>query len=470
MRRFFTFSITCLLSLPIAQADILMADMNGSYSEIKSVREAAVIRNEKLIIIPDIPEDIRKKAWTLTGQLSALKNKVEALEVKRNKLKNTDAQYKNYQTQIDTLDKEYDEKEKAQRALVKTYYLDDTKMPAEVKKLADKKYKFTSVVMSGHSGGSSIWGIAGSIQLDPFFKELEKYPSMSSGIIGLYGSACYMMAPSYVNNWVKTIPSLDVCYGYYCEGPSNQTSAACTTIKDALIKQDNLADLTTPNQASNALWGIENAKYTNAALYTNGSYANIKGEKDKLSNFLDCTDAKNDLAKDQANFDQYFNAKDDAYADPSLNSGTTKLRAYYNKVQSLSANCRTKLKLPSNEVMLSMIKYDHIKENFQLYYSHIFHRVNKFLTTAGCKSMPVYDDSLTTRKKIITYIPVAQNCFNWKWTEGVTKKKLPAQDARVTRYVLYMAQQMLIEMKCIPIETWIEDHSDADQLVPPKCK
>lgn len=469
MKNLLIFTLSCLLTLPIAQADILMADMNGSYSEITSVREAAVIRGEKLIIIPETPEDIRKQSWTLTTEMTILKNQYEAKLDKMAKYKTTDAQYKKLDSEYQDLTKKYNEKEVKQKKLVSAYQLTDINMPAIIKKLSDKKYKFTSVVMSGHSGGTSIWGINGSISLDPFFKELEKYPAMSSGIIGLYGSACYMMAPGYVNNWVKTMPSLDVCYGYFCTGPGNQTSAACSTIKDALIKQNQLANLKTPNQTSNALWAIDEAKYTNAALYTNGSYANIKGEKDKLSNFLDCADAKADIAKEQSDFDQYFNAKDEAHADPSVNSGTTLLRAYYNEVQNLSANCRSKLNLPVNNVMLSMIKYQHIKENFQLWYGHLTKRVNKALSSVGCKTVPDYSDSATTRKKIKELIPVAQNCFNWKWTEAVTKKKIPAQDARVTRYILYMTQQMLIDMKCIPIETWIEEQSDNDHLAAPKC-
>jgi hypothetical protein len=466
------FSILLLISLNVF-ADILFVDFNRSMSEIKAAKEAARIRGEKLITIPDYTNDDIRSISTSQYQVKLLEDQLDKL------YKNYDsnlAKIKEVEDKIDVYEKDIESK--AEKFDLKS-------IESKLKQLNSNNTKITSVVLSGHSGGRGVWGEnSSSISFDNIIKSFNKYPKVFEEMSSVFTAACYSMTADNALKWTENFSSLEMCYGYAKVGPGRMTSAAGSTIKDGLIDESKIITAKTGKDVYNQLVNIENAKYTTASLFVPscGYYADITSGKNgtkNLNEFLSCEKQAENLGTDYIELKKLYEKYRDAlpgYEDPSKNDGTKKLRSFYNLYQQLPEKCYGKLGLPDFKSILGLIKFDHIKENYDIFYGGAKKRIDKLADWARLpKEMRMPKVENMSRAELFKYVEEFEKAEK-KW-----KKQFPAwASSKMNYYQLALkygngmsyedakksysdmvhyknrVKNVLLSFNCLRHETWIE--------------
>ncbi|MDA9793104.1 hypothetical protein N9B72_00830 [Bacteriovoracaceae bacterium] len=475
----------------ITLADILFVDFNRSMSEVKAAKEAAKIRGEKLITIPKYTSEQISTVTANQYQITKIQTKINNLYKKEyndvNKAK-INQLYKDQQKYHDRI---------GESIGALKFELSD--IDARVKQLNKNGTKITSVVLSGHSNGDRIWGDnATHASYSRIIDTFQKYPDTFEEFNSVFTAACYSMTPEKAHMWSKNFDSLSMCYGYSKSGPGHSTSAAPSTIKDGLIDESNIIKANSAQKVKSQLLGIENARYTTAALYlpSCGYYSDMSGVNEHMSVLVgDCDLSIKRIDPEYSTLKKvYLNYKNAVagHEDPSIDNGHTKIRAFYNLYQQLPGECQTKENLPGYDKVLALIKYDHIKENYDIFYGAAKKKLDVFSDWAGMKSsmkMPVAKDM--TRAELKNYLKnFDKDLAKWKSTSTSTKypitMKLHALIKANPKYTLADAKKkywslihkrnrienLLINFNCLPITTWIEGNMTNKDLKGPTtgCK
>ena len=356
-----------------ARADIIFIDLRRSTLEIKSAREAAAARGERLIVIP--PE-----------YTTADKAKVDALQ------KQYDALDKAYQA-ISPSDHElmlavYKKKEEMDE-IRKKYFWTPSMLDQALTSIEQQGRTATSVIVSGHSDGTSFWGpladtgTENELHRDQLLEVYSKHPKSKATTHSVFLWGCHSGEMEPINWWRKKFPDVNVLGGFSGTAPLNTTAQSHTLLKDILLKESVLAKETDLKRVKATLNQLNDALLTPAVVMANNCYVGTPMSEVKSIKFGETPGAGcspkdlDEVMKELPVFQKYMAAADDAHA-KLPNAATSPLRDFYNDLQK-SAHCPGLFKRLSEQLgyplslerVVALIHFAIIQKNFEYYYNEL---------------------------------------------------------------------------------------------------
>ena len=213
-----------------AQADILFIDLNISSKEVAAAREAAKLRGEELIVLPNVSDQLRKEFAPISGPAHEAEDRKERTAAIYQSLLNQVSKHDSPELEK-KIDLARTEKEKANTDYeIKKYAVDDfVKAHPEIafksqdlervlteiqkKSATDPRRALTSLIYSSHHE-SNIWGYAhdSHMALSEIIGPIQAH-HLGGQLKSVYGWACYSNTKSELENWRKEFPSLNVVAG-----------------------------------------------------------------------------------------------------------------------------------------------------------------------------------------------------------------------------------------------------------------
>jgi hypothetical protein len=230
------------------QKAIVFFDVNFSIEEIQKANQAAKELGKNLIVLPKMAWSQRRKMAEMLREYDKMPDKIDKLEKALEKeLDPTKKQ--SLQTELDLLKTKKQKYNKDIKATIEdpAYTLQNKNMPALIKQLEAQKLTIDSIIISGHSSGTTgdgemeYWGDFNGddtdLDRDKLIETLQASfdsPALK-GLNHVYISACNAMTPYEAKIWMKGLPSLNSCTGYKGLAGRGYYPAVQATIKNDLV-------------------------------------------------------------------------------------------------------------------------------------------------------------------------------------------------------------------------------------------
>lgn len=377
------FALSLLIGLATeARADILMLDLNLSYSEVQAAREAAHERGENLIVIPEIPEPIRKKHAALANQILRQETRIKAL---KETLKEKEQPEAPLQERIAHLSSEVDTARQEQSKLIlPEMQMSDKMLEAALQRIEGQGGRLSNLVISGHSGGSTFWGSAGRVFREGIHSVFEKFPKSRESLRAIHFMGCYSNTPETSLWWKARFPSLKVLVGFSSKAPLSQTTASPAILKDTLLREQRFAKLEEVKPALQAIKTVPHSMQTSLAGTFNSCYVGTQVKSQLLTEVNDACFGVRARLEDGADlFESFRQSFEGGYEDVPADTDHSPLRDYYNLLQ-LNSHCTSLgIHLPPREQVLGLIFFKNVRRNFARYFAKELQEVSEALKKAG---------------------------------------------------------------------------------------
>jgi len=356
-----------------------MLDFNFSEKEVEAARNAAEARGERLIVYPRIAKEDRLKLRGIMKKKAQYHREwLRAYDAGKEWQKPVEADL--VEEQLERLQYEYS---------VDAHNL--RKMIAE----EIKPGQLSSVVISGHSEGQTIFGSVGAIE----FFELEKIlkeTKVKEDIRSVYLWGCFTGTAGAMLRWRENYPDLDVVAGFEGRSPLADLKNSYELLEKLMIKEAEVNMEKTIVGVSRVVRSV-NYEYLTGLTYLQGNCFVSGLRKKKTANILDlpddCIGRVTFLLTKQ--HDSYLPFQNGERNLPNPDEGNNDLRHFYDNLQeSLHCidHCKTdeelellpksgfeddqdahnydEKKLPCPGDVIKLIKFEHILENMNQKYSH----------------------------------------------------------------------------------------------------
>lgn len=142
----------------------------------------------------------------------------------------------------------------------------------EIKHLADSNIKPSSVIISGHDGGGSLYGMAGSTYKEGFLKTLkDSYKDkedLLSSLESIYLWGCYTATRGETNWWNLNMPQLKVIAGFQGTGPSIGKEASNSILFDLIMSEDDLFMTLNAKEMESKFKNLDGFNYLLSGIYS----------------------------------------------------------------------------------------------------------------------------------------------------------------------------------------------------------
>jgi len=285
LKHWMPMALTAMSTLLVeyARADILFLDLNVSESEVAAARRAAKVRNEEVHVIPEIPSAIRKQIWALDHRVYLNQQKTKSLRKKAGALAPESAKAKQMLAQIESLEQEIKDLLSTRGKVAETVRKNEKDIDREIRDLQNSGIQFTSIVVSGHSNGTHIFGSLAHLSEDDFGLLLKKNTALHSRLNGVYLWGCYTGTRKSTLTWKDKLPTAEIIMGFHEQGPTNMTTGGPTVLESALIQEPNLMRAANIPAAERALRQIKEAAFYPLAALIHDQHVGIKIRSSKVS-------------------------------------------------------------------------------------------------------------------------------------------------------------------------------------------
>ncbi len=379
-----------------SQKAVLFVDTNFGYAEIKAAADAACARGESFVRVPA----------PVAGEEAAFKNvlRLDGVEYEMEKLytaqetQNCGSSEANVErcttiaNRMATLEKMYSEISSAVEAHIAVVRAANgnndfiySATEKALNEMAAQGVKVTSVIGSGHSGGSSFGGRYGGITFRALQKLIKNAYQSRPQLLDSFGSVflwgCNTNNPHMPEQWMTAFPSIYMVAGFQGSAPSNVNPASRQILADLLRSEDDLASIATSarsdaeiKRAFDQTSGIAGSV---AAIYLRDTRAGrgwfyerlledtITGGQRWVTRVLplvsaqQCEPLRAEISRDQAYIDGIF-AGDTAI---STETGSGTLRTIYTRSRRNDA-CRAKLGFGHSANQIGLALFWHgVKKN-----------------------------------------------------------------------------------------------------------
>lgn len=249
--------------------------------------------------------------------------------------------------------------------------------------VADKK--ITKLIFSGHSSGDGFSGLFGSLNSDKIKTELEKREHFKNEIEALFLWGCY--AGSFGHSYKLWRQSLgfSLVAGYQGLSPLGIRPVS----GEYLVSLLSLADFFKKNQDQGALIqkkfsSIKHTQSLDGTLLVGNYYLTSREYFEVEEMIAKC---ENMPEQHYQNFLCYFNGEESCQNPPKNRRGP--LRDFYSFLQK-NKHCDVILRekypsMPSTDYLIKFIYLDHVKENFNSHYQHLFNSYSQINQRLGVK-------------------------------------------------------------------------------------
>lgn len=264
------------ISVQTVRADVLFLDMNMSSKEIAAARKGAEARGEKLIVLPLISESSRKIIETAQGKVYQHSGFL-ATRCGQDTQGRTDLAKVNpalYNQCEQAKEKEHaakDELTKLKKQHLKP--LDQNSLQQELKKLKDQGVNLTSLVISGHDGHGSFFGVNGYFTATDFGKAFKENAPLGNNIRSLALWGCDSAGPNdSIYQWQPMLPNLEIIAGFDGVAPSNERKAGHDYLENFLKQEKKLTAIKDQEALKAAFKRIEGVNVVTASMCTEKNF------------------------------------------------------------------------------------------------------------------------------------------------------------------------------------------------------
>lgn len=379
-----------------SQKAVLFVDTNFGFSEMKAAEEAACARGESFVRVP-APVAGEEAAYKNLLRLDGVEYEMEKLYTAQEtqKCETPEANVERCTTianRMAALEKMYHEVSatiEAHVAVVRAANGNNDFIygatEKALNKMAAEGVKVTSVIGSGHSGGSSFGGRYGGIGFSAMQKLIKNAYKSSPELLASFGSiflwGCNTNNPHMPEQWMTQFPSLYMVAGFQGSAPSNVNPASRQILADLIRSEDELSAIATSARSDadikRAFDRISGIAGSVAAIYLRDTRAGrgwfyerliedtISGGQRWVTRVLplvsaqQCEPLRAEISRDQAYVDGIF-AGDTAI---STETGSGTLRTIYTRSRRNDA-CRAKLGFGHSANQIGLALFWHgVKKN-----------------------------------------------------------------------------------------------------------
>ncbi|MGZ3825954.1 MAG: hypothetical protein ACXVCR_13440 [Bdellovibrio sp.] len=367
---------------------IVFFDLNFAPAEIAAVREAARIRGDNLVLIPERTEEQQRdieRQYVLTVKLE---DKVRQCYFHPNE--NCEGLLKQFK----------DAKKRLDNIVSQIKRVDSA---SEVFSKMDRDGIVPSVyIFSGHSGGRGLTGVFGSLTANAIHEEIDKHPKLFSNVTSMLLWGCYTGTLSNLSDgWQALFPKVKAFAGYRNRAPLGIRPSSGQLLKSYLLNEQNFLSASDVNKTHKIFKKLDFVADLDATALIDGYYLTYEKAEKVSELFKRCEQFDEKLL---TSYSCYFDGQNGCENPPSSHTGP--LRNLYSYLQ-VNRHCHEKLlekypTLPTPESLIRLIYFDNIKSNFIQHHSAMFESYNDFVDELNFPTnSKIFDLTKLNRSSII---------------------------------------------------------------------
>ena len=454
--------ILILLMSGIANADILMLDLNNSHLEYLAAVRAAEARGEKVQRIPPLTADQEKDFQGARNQIWT------SFLTKRNACGGDEADSTDCKSAQQTLDQANSAYDQLQTKIPK---LSDKMIERKISELKGQGTKITSVIISGHDGDRDFGGdMAHDVTEKSILAAFAKSPGMADNVRSLFLWGCYTgTVADYRDEW-KGLPNLNLITGFDAMGPKGNRPSSAQLLRDTLVKEQRLTEAKSKDElraVADSLEGIDNM---HATLCVDRYWlASKRGRNTSVTTIdkktADCRppdDAETELNKQ---FTCYLNVEPGCENPPGDMEDPSKnvIRRYYELLQA-NRHCTDVMAkqgvVRPNYAQARRLLFDRtVRNSFSMLYAKQMAKFNSLLNELAVpKSLRLGNLGAMSRKAYLTKLQGLKAYYS-AFVNGTKDPQGVVRDSRVIAMGYYLNEIHKVEnASCTPL-SWIEGKS-----------
>ena len=458
LRKLSALLILCLTTS--AHATILMIDLNLNLNEVRAAREAAHFRGENLVVVPNLSDEKRVHLHHLGSKIEDIGSEISSYEVNGKSVPSA------LRVELQTLTEEMDtEREQHPLGIPEIY--------GAISQIENSDELVDAFIISGHSNGSLYTGsMAGNhrFTLSDLEYIFNNHPRSKTALKSIYLWGCYTQALYHSIWWKQHFPRTPFVLGNSEIGYEGDSLPSPAMLKNALINEDHILSATDLESAKQFLLEIPYAKVSSLAGINHQFYVGVTAESEDLSDKVSCTGALDQLRPGLEIFRSYQTADSPEFAIPPANSHAGPLRQFYSDLQNhfYCLPKSTAEPYPVPEQVLPLIFFRSVAKNFGQFYAAQIQEINDYLEKTHANAtlrLPNLLRSGLSRKEILEKYDAVGTYF--------TLADLPEKDALhvqdTMNFLSTAEEQMLVELKCVPITWSTEDPTPGVKPAAPFC-
>lgn len=375
------FACALTFSASPARADILFIGMNPAPGEIKAAQVVAKERGEKVIVLPRVDAAVVDKLLAFDREELELIARVErgdhsmAIGVRVGEIANQRDQ------------------------LGATVELKPEVLVEELAGLERRGVSISSVVLSGHDGNGEFWGPYGTMRATHLKAAFEKAPRLAAGVRSVALLGCYTSTVGALDtHWRAVFPNVDVIAGYEQKGPLAWRTSGHDYLKGFLRADKKIAAARGKKELQTLFRGLPSIKQLQASVANRQMHVTHAGARtfDELYAACKAVSSESPLRR---SFSCHYEALPGC-EDPSRDTKGGEMRRFYNELHA-QEHCRALLlldgddSLPRGEVVLLMIFYHQIVENFLRIHRGAVEELDQWLVELGFEPLRLRDTKRT---------------------------------------------------------------------------
>ncbi|HUP56276.1 MAG TPA: hypothetical protein VM598_02410, partial [Bdellovibrionota bacterium] len=418
------------LACPAAQADILFVDTNLGTPELEVARRVAEARGEQVIVIPEIPDEVRARA-----RLELSTRGTEEVRA---------AARLRFKSLIDPF---------------RVGTVNSDRIATMIRKArAGRKATITSVIVSGHSDGDwftgelmnpSLIGIQDALELTGDHHTVE----------ALYALGCYTTTIWSIRQAQAHFPRLRLMVGYSPRALSSSSWINLGLLERVLGSEDAWFRIQTSEEASAAYRAIPHLidKQTDAGIWVNSILVDRRGGARRTDSPEAGCPAEGIAAVKRLSdeFARYMRA-DEGYEDPPANVASSSLRSLYSGIQEHRHCPVLRTDWPDMWTVQKLIFFKNTQRNFGIYAARDVSWTNRLLERYGAPPelrIPDYRTTEASRRDVLATIDalkafVSAKKRSWAPFEGT-------EDYKYFTWMVQLMETTLRTLECTPF-AWNE--------------
>lgn len=316
---------------------IIFFDVNFSMSEYDELKKIAKRQGKKLITIPNVSEEDRKKMRSDWNHLQKFDP-------------NSDQGYK----ESVKFNKKYN------NLISINQNKDFDKISEELK----SSPAVSDIVISGHSMGENFNGLSGQLEYLDLVDFLDKHPDVKKDTDNVFLLGCYTGNKKYIGLWQDALNENVSTVGFTKKAPLSHTSSNLKTLNYLFDESEKIRGAL-ELEKFNDVMGLLKPVHRNVRFCAKDKYASSNEIYDLSEELKKCPAAKIKELKQYAKSYQSF-IGDTKNKENQLSKDTKKkLRDFYNLLHDYS-HCTDNM--PSREEIISLIYFESIYHNFRVFY------------------------------------------------------------------------------------------------------
>ncbi|MGZ3790258.1 MAG: hypothetical protein ACXVLQ_17125 [Bacteriovorax sp.] len=465
--------------ISVARADIFFVDFNFSTKEIQAAREAAAIRGENVVVIPELSDELRSQLRALSDKVLPLREKMKdpiknltaidaelktgsLTESKRASLQQKKQDFENklavLKAQMGTSETEY-ETLRAKNVNYNHFSEDMNKALAEMK---SNNRTISSMVISGHKT-DSYFGESGELKMSDVTGLIKKYPKVTNPLKFVYLWDCYSATYDEVQSWRKFLPQINI-FGFYDRSPSQKNTYDMQYLKEAMLKEKTLLskkDIASIDQILRSIPGIGGpSSLAGAASICNTYFTTQSGTHLLDDQSTICNGARiAELKRRQDVYHQFLLASAKGFEDIQSDTSEGPVRSFYSLAKQMKGCPLVKDITDLTSQAVNLVFFKNLQTNFAIKYEKDLTELRAILGHGDQPiELPNLKSTTVRRHDLLVFAKTLH--------DRAGKLKTNDPNYPLIQSMSNKMDTLLVNLKCVPTK-WIEPTTDLSLLETP---